>query len=145
MLSVVLDIPLCTEPIGSVCDLTPSQPQHKSHGTDVIIELEVDCDEDDEEEFEMHNEEQSKLESSDLASVADEDEIFDSDSGDGHGLFNKLYEGRFWEPEPDGTIKILQWDMFIDKSSFLDLIRDCLLYTSPSPRDGLLSRMPSSA
>ena len=22
---------------------------------------------------------------------------------------------------------------------------DCLLYTSPSPRDGLLSRMPSSA
>ena len=26
-----------------------------------------------------------------------------------------------------------------------DLYRDCLLYTSPSPRDGLLSRMPSSA
>ena len=25
------------------------------------------------------------------------------------------------------------------------LFRDCLLYTSPSPRDGLLSRMPSSA
>ena len=24
-------------------------------------------------------------------------------------------------------------------------ISDCLLYTSPSPRDGLLSRMPSSA
>ena len=24
-------------------------------------------------------------------------------------------------------------------------IRPCLLYTSPSPRDGLLSRMPSSA
>ena len=31
----------------------------------------------------------------------------------------------------------------------LDILRDlsptCLLYTSPSPRDGLLSRMPSSA
>ena len=27
----------------------------------------------------------------------------------------------------------------------LGLARDCLLYTSPSPRDGLLSRMPSSA
>ena len=29
----------------------------------------------------------------------------------------------------------------------LDVIqaKDCLLYTSPSPRDGLLSRMPSSA
>ena len=27
----------------------------------------------------------------------------------------------------------------------VDIDRDCLLYTSPSPRDGLLSRMPSSA
>ena len=27
----------------------------------------------------------------------------------------------------------------------LGAIKDCLLYTSPSPRDGLLSRMPSSA
>ena len=27
----------------------------------------------------------------------------------------------------------------------LALFLDCLLYTSPSPRDGLLSRMPSSA
>ena len=26
-----------------------------------------------------------------------------------------------------------------------ELNNDCLLYTSPSPRDGLLSRMPSSA
>ena len=32
-----------------------------------------------------------------------------------------------------GSIKKLKWDI------------DCLLYTSPSPRDGLLSRMPSSA
>ena len=27
----------------------------------------------------------------------------------------------------------------------MELVGDCLLYTSPSPRDGLLSRMPSSA
>ena len=27
----------------------------------------------------------------------------------------------------------------------LDQMRGCLLYTSPSPRDGLLTRMPSSA
>ena len=27
----------------------------------------------------------------------------------------------------------------------IDDDNDCLLYTSPSPRDGLLSRMPSSA
>ena len=34
------------------------------------------------------------------------------------------------------------------KGSFVflaDLVRDCLLYTSPSPRDATLSRMPSSA
>ena len=28
---------------------------------------------------------------------------------------------------------------------FIRLYGDCLLYTSPSPRDGLLCRMPSSA
>ena len=28
---------------------------------------------------------------------------------------------------------------------FADRLNNCLLYTSPSPRDGLLSRMPSSA
>ena len=28
---------------------------------------------------------------------------------------------------------------------FLEWCKDCLLYTSPSPRDRLLSRMPSSA
>ena len=27
----------------------------------------------------------------------------------------------------------------------VEALRNCLLYTSPSPRDGLLSRMPSSA
>ena len=32
-------------------------------------------------------------------------------------------------------------EMLID----LKEVRFCLLYTSPSPRDGLLSRMPSSA
>ena len=33
----------------------------------------------------------------------------------------------------------------IDGLAISLLYRDCLLYTSPSPRDGLLSRMPSSA
>ena len=39
----------------------------------------------------------------------------------------------------------------VDKKGTFDLFlktvknKDCLLYTSPSPRDGLLSRMPSSA
>ncbi len=31
------------------------------------------------------------------------------------------------------------------KTEFKGVNRSCLLYTSPSPRDGLLSRMPSSA
>ena len=31
------------------------------------------------------------------------------------------------------------------KRKMYGVMRDCLLYTSPSPRDGLLSRMPSSA
>ena len=31
------------------------------------------------------------------------------------------------------------------KTSGKDNMTTCLLYTSPSPRDGLLSRMPSSA
>ena len=36
--------------------------------------------------------------------------------------------------------------MFLFSSeNFLQAYKSCLLYTSPSPRDGLLSRMPSSA
>ena len=34
------------------------------------------------------------------------------------------------------------WPMEVEHEARLD---GCLLYTSPSPRDGLLSRMPSSA
>ena len=33
----------------------------------------------------------------------------------------------------------------LDMMKDIELGRTCLLYTSPSPRDGLLSRMPSSA
>ena len=36
-------------------------------------------------------------------------------------------------------------DKVIDASDQIALPGLCLLYTSPSPRDGLLSRMPSSA
>src|SRR5664279_3606907 len=36
-------------------------------------------------------------------------------------------------------------DAVLDKLTRVDYVRRCLLYTSPSPRDGLLSRMPSSA
>ena len=42
----------------------------------------------------------------------------------------------------DGTGWLLERKTALD---FAASIRDCLLYTSPSPRDATLSRMPSSA
>ena len=53
------------------------------------------------------------------------------------------------EVSPKGTVPILILkDNVIDESIEIInwvLTKACLLYTSPSPRDGLLSRMPSSA
>ena len=45
-----------------------------------------------------------------------------------------------------GEVNLLQF--FLERPNRLvtrDQLRDCLLYTSPSPRDATLSRMPSSA
>ena len=50
-----------------------------------------------------------------------------------------------------GEVSILPMDLFrhfnqtFDIASGSRVVSTCLLYTSPSPRDGLLSRMPSSA
>ena len=41
------------------------------------------------------------------------------------------------------TAELIQKDFAAE--SDVEKMRNCLLYTSPSPRDGLLSRMPSSA
>ena len=38
-----------------------------------------------------------------------------------------------------------QGDILYGQNNAVQHKSDCLLYTSPSPRDGLLSRMPSSA
>ena len=56
---------------------------------------------------------------------------------------------------PVGTVVLVRNDYDITTGSantrldarlyFPDTTKSCLLYTSPSPRDGLLSRMPSSA
>ena len=40
-----------------------------------------------------------------------------------------------------GTLIAVKYNKPVNINDF----RNCLLYTSPSPRDGLLSRMPSSA
>ena len=45
--------------------------------------------------------------------------------------------------EYNGTLR--QTDSKILKTPIAGVVTYCLLYTSPSPRDGLLSRMPSSA
>ena len=54
-----------------------------------------------------------------------------SDQG-GRGVVDEL---------DDGLVRLNDFDL----TWGFDLDAVCLLYTSPSPRDGLLSRMPSSA
>ena len=44
-------------------------------------------------------------------------------------------QAKFWESEGAKYIHIVD----------LDAAKTCLLYTSPSPRDSMTSRMPSSA
>ena len=54
----------------------------------------------------------------------------------------------FWEDRPEYWFRIFDAHLAhfnpTEKRCF-DALLPCLLYTSPSPRDGLLSRMPSSA
>ena len=51
-----------------------------------------------------------------------------------------------WLRRPIGNASELERVQGLVKQNRLHTIcEDCLLYTSPSPRDGLLSRMPSSA
>ena len=47
----------------------------------------------------------------------------------------------------DATLEVTAVSSLSEEKTFLKIASDdiCLLYTSPSPRDGLLSRMPSSA
>ena len=52
-----------------------------------------------------------------------------------NGLANKSWYPEWDERQRGAAQRIL--------NNALDVL--CLLYTSPSPRDGLLSRMPSSA
>ena len=52
-----------------------------------------------------------------------------------------------------GTEKLIEYKTYLQAVPYFDRLDyvspmchdTCLLYTSPSPRDGLLSRMPSSA
>ena len=71
-------------------------------------------------------------------------------SGSGKTSLLKLIAGL--ERVQNGSIKINSKEVSskskhlpTEKRNIGFLFQDCLLYTSPSPRDGLLSRMPSSA
>ena len=66
-----------------------------------------------------------------------------------HFVSGAAAEGQpveFFVDDP-GTMPPVKADLAIwGKDEGLEKwLKDCLLYTSPSPRDGLLSRMPSSA
>ena len=57
------------------------------------------------------------------------------------------YEARIREIAKDNPELLIghHYSRYIGDLSGGQLLKTCLLYTSPSPRDGLLSRMPSSA
>ena len=59
-----------------------------------------------------------------------------------------FYEADYDQTQPWFILETKYTNQISDKievTPMLRLINNCLLYTSPSPRDGLLSRMPSSA
>ena len=46
----------------------------------------------------------------------------------------------------EGLRVLEDWSRFgLGKEKYVEKIKNCLLYTSPSPRDAIPSRMPSSA
>ena len=52
--------------------------------------------------------------------------------------------GTWWDVYQPVNFNSLKSNMGTE-AEFKAMVNTCLLYTSPSPRDGLLSRMPSSA
>ena len=60
-------------------------------------------------------------------------------------IIKKAKTGFNWDELKE---KIMEWEpnrIIIGKPLNMDGTRSCLLYTSPSPRDTVTSRMPSSA
>ena len=78
-----------------------------------------------------------------------------SQSGNHHAEINANDNAILWQDLPTTPGTTLEWSIWhrgragVDTASAgignADQGWGCLLYTSPSPRDGLLSRMPSSA
>ena len=72
-----------------------------------------------------------------------------------HGTFEKGNEAPGYDHSKEAVFKACGKTFKYAKTSLyvfdelnpirVACVKTCLLYTSPSPRDGLLSRMPSSA
>ena len=81
------------------------------------------------------------------------------DNGGAELYFETIFRSYWTEGKDisdDDCLASVVKELGVNPKEFLDFINDetvksrlikntCLLYTSPSPRDGLLSRMPSSA
>ena len=63
------------------------------------------------------------------------------------GIFDSVMEGTVDEGLEESSVLSTVGALvsFAKGEGTYDELSVCLLYTSPSPRDGLLSRMPSSA
>ena len=57
--------------------------------------------------------------------------------------FSSVAMIQYLEPTNDGSIQVNP--PLVCSGVWFDTVDGCLLYTSPSPRDATLSRMPSSA
>ena len=63
--------------------------------------------------------------------------VVGTEESDGRHVVSSEYDSIFtWDYEKGSRPKL---------NKLYEKAKGCLLYTSPSPRDGLLSRMPSSA
>ena len=70
----------------------------------------------------------------------------DRASQSGHGGFEPPLQAPFLDPRIIENTAVLQvLERALGERFFGCLPYGCLLYTSPSPRDGQISRMPSSA
>ena len=62
-------------------------------------------------------------------------------------VYDAVNQNTFAEITPEllRNAEDLHFNQYFDEFGDFSIDKDCLLYTSPSPRDRLLSRMPSSA
>ena len=70
------------------------------------------------------------------------DEVEDAEEGEGHDEVEDAEEISYSEEEGEEEPEVEEEE---DDEEDVDESNVCLLYTSPSPRDATLSRMPSSA